>query len=151
MDAEIYKMNKNGGELIRLTDDPAADSNPAWSPDNTRIAFISKRDGFANLFVMGTDGVNPTQLTFYKSIVEVPAWSSDSRMIAFASDMEGSRDIFIIGADGAGLNRLTDSFSEDFYPAWAQTSLSFRRLARTHCSAGGCLCECFRRKLWVYS
>jgi hypothetical protein len=75
---------------------------------------------------MGTDGANPTQLTFYKSIVEVPSWSSDSRMIAFASDMEGTRDIFIIGADGAGLDRLTDSPSEDFYPAWAhdQTTLA---------------------------
>lgn len=117
-------MDRNGGQLTRLTNDPAVDSDPAWSPDGTRIAFISRRDGFANLFVMNTDGSEVNQLTFYKSIVEVPSWSPDSRMIVFSSDMEGSREIYIIDADGNGLNRLTDSPSFDFYPDWSP-QLSF--------------------------
>jgi len=112
-------MKADGTQLIRLTDDPAADSNPSWSPDGTRIAFISRRDGFANLYVMNTDGSNVVQLTTYQSIVEVPAWSFDSRMIVFASDMHGNRELYALSADGSNLNRLTDSPAEEFYPAWS--------------------------------
>src|SRR5436190_15059056 len=56
---EIYVMDADGGNLVNLTQDPAADQQPAWSPNGTKIAF--SRDD--EIWVMDSDGANPTQLT----------------------------------------------------------------------------------------
>ena len=47
---EIYVVNADGSGLVRLTNDPAADSTPSWSPDGRRIAFTSTRDGNAETY-----------------------------------------------------------------------------------------------------
>ena len=44
-DVEIYLMNPDGTGQRRLTNSPGSDSQPSWSPDGTRIAFTSLRDG----------------------------------------------------------------------------------------------------------
>ena len=60
---DIYVINLDGSGETRLTDDPAWDWHPAWSPDGTRIAFESDRDGDLEIFVMNADGSGLTQLT----------------------------------------------------------------------------------------
>jgi len=50
-------------QAVNLTNHPADDSLPAWSPDGGRIAFVSTRDGRENIFVMLADGSNPINLT----------------------------------------------------------------------------------------
>lgn len=112
-------MNADGSNLRRLTNDPAKDANPVWSPDGKTIAFVSDRDGFLIIYSMDNEGGNITQITHLKAAVEKPSWSPDGRFLVFASDLEGNRDIFITGADGNGLFKLTDSLLEDFYPSWS--------------------------------
>src|SRR5438105_1146558 len=60
---EIYVMNTDGTGVTRLTNDPASDSQPAWSPDGSRIAFTSTRVGNFDIYVMNADGTNVTRLT----------------------------------------------------------------------------------------
>jgi TolB protein len=63
---EIYTMNPDGSGTTRLTNNPAQDSEPAWSPDGTKIAFssfrVSNDEGY--IFKMNTDGSGVTQVTF---------------------------------------------------------------------------------------
>src|SRR5437762_10435424 len=54
--AEIYVINSDGTGSTRLTENPAADFEPAWSPDGARIAFTSDRDGNTEIYVMNADG-----------------------------------------------------------------------------------------------
>ena len=61
---EIFSANSDGSGLLRLTNVPGIDWNPAWSPDGTQIAFRSDRTGFTQIWKMDADGSNPTQLTF---------------------------------------------------------------------------------------
>src|SRR3990170_6246104 len=53
--AEIYVMNADGTGQTNLTNDPATDYAPAWSPDGTKIAFYSDRDGNLDVYVMNAD------------------------------------------------------------------------------------------------
>ena len=60
---KIYVMNGAGSGLTNLTDNPANDGQPVWSPDGTQIIFWSSRDGNKELYVMDADGSNQTRLT----------------------------------------------------------------------------------------
>jgi Tol biopolymer transport system component len=59
---EIYKANNVGQGIARLTNDPAIDGLPTWSPDGKHIAFMSTRDGQWAIWVMNADGRNQRKL-----------------------------------------------------------------------------------------
>jgi hypothetical protein len=59
---EIYRINVDGSELTRLTENRAADGLPAWSPDGLSIAFASDREGQWAIWVMNADGSNQRKL-----------------------------------------------------------------------------------------
>src|SRR3989442_10169060 len=73
---EIYVKNADGTGLTRLTNNPAVDDYPAWSPDGSRIAFTSTRDGHYNIYVMNADGTGVTRLTTSTCAVgsQAPPW-----------------------------------------------------------------------------
>lgn len=69
---EIYVMNVNGSNQIRLTNSPEADNAPTWSPDGKKVAFYSLRDGNYEIYIMNADGSNQTRLTNNEAIDEWP-------------------------------------------------------------------------------
>ena len=75
-DQGIYVMQADGTNVTRISaPDPAHDSSPAWSPDGTRIAFVSTRDGNYELYTMNPDGSDQTRITNTPAIVErTPDW-----------------------------------------------------------------------------
>ena len=56
-------MNADGTDPVRLTQSEGADWAPAWSPDGTKIAFESNRDGDFEIYMMNADGTDPVRLT----------------------------------------------------------------------------------------
>ena len=105
--------------LTRLTDNPTADGGPAWSPDGTRIAFNSIRDGNWEIYVMNVDGSGQARLTNNSTNDFDPAWSPDGTRIAFYSYRDGNWDIYVMNADGTGQVRLTNNAAGDVSPAWS--------------------------------
>ncbi len=120
---EIYLINADGSGLTRLTNDPAVDSEPAWSPDGSQITFTSDRDGEQRLYVMNADGSDARLVTDKANGVAVPVWSPDGEWIAFVAFTEaGFLDIFIVHPDGSDLRQLSNGPGLDTLPAWSPTS-----------------------------
>jgi TolB protein len=110
------------GEKIiieRLTNHPAEDMLPTWSPDGKKIAFASKRDGNLEVYVMNADGSGIKNLTNYSGNDSGPSWSPDGKKITFASRRNGNADIYIMGADGSNVKRLTNHDADDDMPRWS--------------------------------
>ena len=97
------------------------DSNflPVYSPDGTRIAFMSNRDGNPEIYVMNVDGSNVRRLTNHPAGDVTPTWSPSGAQIAFTSDRTGQPQIYVMSADGTNLRRLTMADSYADRPTWA--------------------------------
>ena len=87
---DIYSVCADGSDVTRLTDDPAYDGMPAWSPDGTQLAFVSKRSGAAQVYRMDADGANVHQLTTDLQN-DQPVW------------LPGGEQIAVRSTDGQGL------------------------------------------------
>jgi TolB protein len=92
---------------------------PVFSPDGTRIAFMSARDGNPEIYVMNADGSNVRRLTNHPAGDGTPTWSPNSAQIAFVSDRAGSPQIYLMSADGSNLSRLTTTESWADRPTWS--------------------------------
>ncbi len=117
---EIYLMNSDGAQLIRLTNDPARDWAPAWSPNGSRIVFTSDRDGDNELYIMNADGTNPIQLTHNERFDCCGDWSPDGTKIVFhGQSPQGDQDIFVIDIASTNLVNLTNFPGDDMNPRWS--------------------------------
>ena len=118
--SEIYVMDANGKSIKRLTHHPLSDTQAVWSPDGTRIAFVSNRNGGnIQIFIMDSNGRNPTRLT--DGVWDrYPTWSPDGSKIAFAAfPEEFNPEIFVMDADGGNQTRLTNQIGLDDAPSWS--------------------------------
>jgi hypothetical protein len=129
--ADIWRVKADGtGKPERLTDAPGDDRAATYSPDGTKLAFDSTRDGNTEIYVMDANGSNPRRLTNDPGEDWGATWSPDGRYIAFNSGRTGDAEIYVIGVDGAGLKRLTNSpGTQDFAPTWSPdgSRIVFRR------------------------
>jgi TolB protein len=100
--AEIYSVNRDGSALTRLTNNPAGDWDPAWSPDGKRIAFVSDRSSAPEIYVMNADGSNVVRRTFWANASASPAWSPDGKQIVFAAGSAMGTTLWIMDADAGG-------------------------------------------------
>ena len=106
LDYEIFVSPVDGnGPTIDVSNNPGGDWRPVWSPDGSRIAFISSAHGEfftpGHLHVVNVDGTDQKDLTPDTDVLE-PAWSPDGARIAFT--VEGR--IFVANADGSGRRDL---------------------------------------------
>ena len=87
--AHVYRLPIAGGEAESLTQESgvALNYHPKFSPDGTRIAFISDRAGQNNLWVMDADGSNPRQVqNSSETRVTMPEWTVDGEYILVTQD-----------------------------------------------------------------
>ena len=102
--------------FIQLTIHPEHDGAPVWSPNNSKIAFNSRRSGSNSIWVMNTDGTNKIQLTNNLGDDSKPHWSADGAKIVFHSDRSGNWDIWMMDSDGSNLVQLTYNPAGDYIP-----------------------------------
>jgi Tol biopolymer transport system component len=89
--SNIWMVSTAGGEPRRFTTGPRRDTAPRWSPDGSRLAFISEREPSkkGQLYVMPAAGGEPTRLTELRHGLSAPEWSPDGTRLAFAARVGG--------------------------------------------------------------
>lgn len=107
-----------------------------FSPDGTRIAFMSTRDGNTEVYVANRDGSGIRRLTNHPAADSSPTWSPSGEQIAFTSDRTGQPQLYIMNADGSGSARrlpVPDGYADK--PTWAPAP--FNEIAYTARVGGG--------------
>jgi Periplasmic component of the Tol biopolymer transport system len=107
---DIYTINPDGTIETRLTSAAGVDKQPAFSPDGSKIAFVSFRGGDPDgeIYVMNADGTNQTRLTDDTREDRNPTFTPDGTKITFNDRVDSQ--LSRINVDGTGLVRLTNSF-----------------------------------------
>lgn len=114
---EIYVVPVNGVNPVNLTQDPAQDYAPVWSPDGRSIAFVSDRSGQPELYVMLMDGTQVTRLSAVPGARAYgePSWSPDGRNLAvqlildYPYTEEPYTQIYLVAANGSGAVAMTET------------------------------------------
>ena len=124
---DVWTMNADGTGATKLTTNYNAESNPAVSPDGSRIAY----EFFRGIWVMNADGTDQRMLTDGQAGTdEDPAWSADGTRISFSRN---GADIWAINADGSDPRNLTNTpgtSDDEIEPAWSPdgTRIAYTRI-----------------------
>ena len=132
--SEIYVMNADGSDQVRLTSSPGFDGQASFSPDGTKIVFASNRTGANEIYAMDPNGANQTQLTNLPGSAN-PVFSPDGTEIAF----QNADGIWMMNADGSNPTlRHPAPSAQDQLQDWAPdgSRLLLARLGR--CSKDDC-------------
>ena len=120
---EIWTMNAGGSDRLRLTDNDAVEDHPTYSPDGTKIAFDSERDGDSDIYVMDADGTNVVQVVDAKGADAEPAWSPDGTKIAYETFRHDPDrilpEIRVVALDGSSDRRITSNKRFEYGVTWS--------------------------------
>ncbi len=117
-DGNICVMNVDGSGSHALTSGDALDVSPSWSPDGSKIVFISDRAGRPHVYVMNSDGSGQRKISSMSMDHGSPKFSPDGQQIAFEAN-PGPWRIYVMAADGSGVRKVTDGPGSDEHPSWS--------------------------------
>jgi len=106
---DLWTVAREGGDAVRLTSGNGNETDPAFSPDGTRIAFTGEYDGNVDVFVVPASGGVPKRLTWHPAPDRVLGWTPDGKRVIFSSPRTAySRfaEMFTVPADGGVEEKL---------------------------------------------
>ena len=115
---QLYAVERaNLAQLRKVLDDSSTAGEPAYSPDGSRLAFVSTRDGQPEIYVMDADGTNASRLTNAPGADGDPSFTADGRAVVFHSPRTGHRQIFVQPITSSDAVQLTQEPSDNSQPS----------------------------------
>jgi tricorn protease len=108
-EGDLWLASTNGGDAVRITDDPGTEQCAKFSPDGSLIAFTANYDGGTDVYVMDAKGGSPRRLTYHPSGDFVLEWYPDGKSILFRSRREFSfraEQVYRVSVDGGMEEKL---------------------------------------------
>lgn len=112
---DIWRMQKDGTDLVRLTIHEAYETNPVWSPDGSQIAFSGGRYGNNDVFIVNADGGVPNRLTHHSAGDMVYSWEKDKLLFTTTRafrQVERDAEIYQVAPSGGTPERLLDAVGD---------------------------------------
>jgi Tol biopolymer transport system component/S1-C subfamily serine protease len=120
---DVYVMQPDGTNVQNLTQHPAKDGDPSWSPDRRYLAFDSDRGGDADIYILdlGSGLTPPRVIPGIQGTGDQihPVWAKDGQRLAYVSSEDGDWEIFISLFDGTSKRQLTHNAAWDSFPTWS--------------------------------
>ena len=111
---EIYTMSASGNSLTRITNNAIYDGMPSWSPNGTKIAYISYVNSQYRVWVMNTDGTGAVQLS-QEPYSAHPSWSKDGSQIGYDADgdKDGWQELWVMNSDGSNRREVVNPYPDN--------------------------------------
>ena len=117
---QLYSAERsNLAQLRKVMDDTSSATEPAFSPDGSRVAFTSTRDGQAEIYVMDADGTNAARLTNSQAADGDASFTADGQAVVYHSQRTGHRQIFLQPITGSDAAQLTQEPADNSQPTVA--------------------------------
>ena len=117
----LVVADSDGEGAVPVLESPEPIMSPSWSPDGTRLAYVSFEGRMSAIYVQNVASSARERISARAGINGAPAFSPDGKRLAIAlSQSDGNVDIFVldIGSGSGGLTRITDDPSIDTEPCW---------------------------------
>lgn len=119
--SEIYVIDRDGTNLVQLTDNDYADYNPNVYSFESQIMFISDKDDDAAIWIMDMDGQNARKLAAYAT---PGLWTPDGWYIIYSSGLDAASEIYRYSIETNRIKRLTDNdYNEYISSVWIKPIL----------------------------
>ncbi len=117
--SEIYTINFDGSDPIRLTSYHSITLSPKWSPEGTKIAFTSYKDGNPDCYIKDMLDGRVHKISSFLGLNLPGSWSRDGKKILMVLSKDSSEEIYIKDINSGRLERVTDDRSIDVSPDWS--------------------------------
>ncbi len=95
--------------------------DPEFSPDGTRVAYVSTKSGAPEIWTTDLHGGNPVQVTSFRGPqLGTPRWSPDGRSLVFSGRPDGQADLYLVPSSGGSSRRLTSDAGDEVSPAFSR-------------------------------
>ncbi|MDO9515411.1 MAG: Tol-Pal system beta propeller repeat protein TolB [Syntrophales bacterium] len=117
--SEIYTINFNGSDPVKITAYHSITLSPQWSPDGSKIAFTSYKDGNPDCYIRDVVSGTTQKVSSFRGLNLPASWSLDGRKILMVLSKDGNEEIYIKHLGSGRLQRLTDDRAIDISPTWS--------------------------------